>query len=287
MREHRSASVHVHNPLFEIRNINGGTGTIEVRTFAGLAISKIPQKKDEYNESDEIDDFFNSSSEKKSSNLFLQEIDNSTKKPRKLSNGQGISNKADNEKDEAEAQDSTFISEEDDDSFTSEDYGDPDYIQSDIEGQNPQSLLISSQLENFLESYKKMNVAHKWVLSSGKCVEDTFFKHCERLPVESLLHSWNGMKSSMQSKLPEVDRAFANSMMRFSDRYCYKDLMTYIPFTTSLTYYEDPNEILQKQHLKACLSDMIGMETKRIIKCSGSYKEKQKESMYASQKARM
>ncbi|CAG8723942.1 5609_t:CDS:2, partial [Funneliformis mosseae] len=31
---------------------------------------------------------------------------------------------------------------------------------------------------------------HKWVLSSEKCVENTFFKHYERLPVESLLHSW-------------------------------------------------------------------------------------------------
>ena len=45
MREHKSASVHVHNPSFGIRNINGGIGTIEGGTFAGLAISKIPQKK--------------------------------------------------------------------------------------------------------------------------------------------------------------------------------------------------------------------------------------------------
>ncbi|CAG8734827.1 15972_t:CDS:2, partial [Funneliformis mosseae] len=105
----------------KIRNINSETKTIKGRTFAELVISKIPQKKDEYDKSDEIDDFFNNS---------------------------------------------TSISEEDDNSFTSEDYGDPDYIQSDIKGQNPQPLLISSQLENFLKSYKKMNVAHKWVLSS-------------------------------------------------------------------------------------------------------------------------
>ncbi len=35
-----SASVHFHNPSFGIRNINGGTGTIEGGTFAGLSISK-------------------------------------------------------------------------------------------------------------------------------------------------------------------------------------------------------------------------------------------------------
>lgn len=79
-----------------------------------------------------------------------------------------------------------------------------------------------------------MNVAHKWVLSSKKCVEDTLFEHCERLPVESLLHSWvidlddqeaeslvtteewNEIQRAVK-KLPEVDCSFADSMMRFAD----------------------------------------------------------------------
>ena len=52
--------------------------------------------------------------------------------------------------------------------------------------------------------------------------------------------------------------------------------MTYIPFTASLTYYEDPNEILQKPHLESWydinvwslivdhgLCDVIGIETVR------------------------
>jgi hypothetical protein len=95
-------------------------------------------------------------------------------------------------------------------------------------------LLILSQLEDFRESYKKMNVAHKWVLSSGRCVEDTLFEHCKRLQVESLLHSWvidlddqeadslfttvewNEIQRAVK-ELPEADRTFADSMMRFSD----------------------------------------------------------------------
>jgi hypothetical protein len=105
---------------------------------------------------------------------------------------------------------------------------------SDIEDQCPPPLLLSSQLEKFRESYKKMSVVHKWVLSSGKCVEDTLFKHCERLPVESILHSWvidlddheveslftieewNEVQRAVK-KMPEADRNFADSMMRFSD----------------------------------------------------------------------
>ncbi|CAG8725681.1 12450_t:CDS:10, partial [Funneliformis caledonium] len=249
MREHRSASVHVYNPSFGIRNINGGTRTIEGGTFARLAISKIPQKKDEYDE----------------------KMDNLTKKWRKLSNGQGISNKADNEKDEveAEAQDFTSISEEDDDS--------------DIKGQNSQPLLISSQLENFLESYKKMNqllvesLLYSWVID----LDDR--------EVESLFttEEWNEIQRAVK-KLLEVDCAFANSIMRFSDVNTISDLRRILKTTSFLnkdepydrlkhydakwakivmrkflTYYEDPNKILQKQHLEACLSDMIEIETVR------------------------
>ncbi|CAI2170763.1 4667_t:CDS:2, partial [Funneliformis geosporum] len=36
----RSTSVHFHNPSFGIMTINGGAGTIEGGTFAGLSISK-------------------------------------------------------------------------------------------------------------------------------------------------------------------------------------------------------------------------------------------------------
>ncbi|CAB4445962.1 unnamed protein product [Rhizophagus irregularis] len=69
----------------------------------------------DHDESDKIDNFFKSFSEKKSSSLFLQKTDNSAKKRRKPSNERG-SNGADGEKDEAEpeAQDSASISEEDD-----------------------------------------------------------------------------------------------------------------------------------------------------------------------------
>ncbi|PKY41644.1 hypothetical protein RhiirA4_416823 [Rhizophagus irregularis] len=53
--------------------------------------------KDDHDESDEVDNFFKSPSEKKSSNLFLQKKDNSAKKQQKSSNERG-SNEADDEK---------------------------------------------------------------------------------------------------------------------------------------------------------------------------------------------
>ncbi|CAG8730834.1 7858_t:CDS:2, partial [Funneliformis mosseae] len=72
---------------------------------------------DDHDESYEIDNFFKSPSEKKSSTLFLQKKDNSAKRQQKSSNERG-SNEADDEKDkvESEACDSIFISEENDDS---------------------------------------------------------------------------------------------------------------------------------------------------------------------------
>jgi hypothetical protein len=95
-------------------------------------------------------------------------------------------------------------------------------------------LLVSSQLKEFRESYAKMNVAQKWFLSSGKCVEDTIFEHCKQLPIETYLHSWiidlddreaemlfnveewNEIRHTVR-ELPEVDRTFAQSMIRFFD----------------------------------------------------------------------
>lgn len=78
-----------------------------------------------------------------------------------------------------------------------------------------------------------MNAPQKWVLSSKKCVEDTIFEYCKRQPSESYLHSWiidlddqeveklfdieelNEIRHAVRV-LPEVDRTFAESMMRFS-----------------------------------------------------------------------
>ncbi|CAG8442634.1 13976_t:CDS:2 [Acaulospora colombiana] len=194
-------------------------------------------------------------------------------------------------------------------------------------------LLLSPQLEDFRESYKKMNVVHKWILASGKCVEDTLFEYCRRQPVESLLHSWiidlddhevnslftteewNEIQCAVKI-LPEVDRTFANSMMRFSDVKTASDLRRVLKTSflnenehydrvkhydaeraESLTYYEDPNETLQKQHLESWydinvwsliidhgLCNVIGMETVRTEKCSGNHAEKPKEATHASQK---
>ncbi|CAG8698731.1 5870_t:CDS:2, partial [Funneliformis mosseae] len=79
---------------------------------ANVRVSKFifeqDKPKDDHDESDEIDNFFKSPSEKKSSNLFLQKKDNSAKKQQKSSNERGF-NEADDEKDKV-------VSEENDDS---------------------------------------------------------------------------------------------------------------------------------------------------------------------------
>ena len=95
-------------------------------------------------------------------------------------------------------------------------------------------MLLLTQLKEFQESYAKMNVAQKWFLSSGKCVEDTIYEHCKQLPVETYLHSWiidlddqeaemlfnveewNEIRHTVREP-PEVDRTFAESMIRFSN----------------------------------------------------------------------
>ncbi|CAG8712075.1 8871_t:CDS:2, partial [Funneliformis mosseae] len=144
-----------------IRNINSETGTIKGRTFAGLVISKIPQKKVE-----------------------------------------------------VKAQDSTSISEEDDNSFTSEDYGDPDYIQ------NQKIAEIDCTFANSIMRFSDQ---------SETSFKDNIFLN-ENEPYDQLKH---------------YDAEWAKIVMR------------------NLTYYEDPNKILQKQYLEACLNDMIEIETVR------------------------
>ncbi|CAI2191842.1 13406_t:CDS:2 [Funneliformis geosporum] len=114
---------------------------------------------------DEIDDFFQSNPEQKS-----------TKKQRKSSDERG-SSEADNERDKDDESDYILLSEYDDEWIT-------------YQGQSLPPLLVSSQLKEFQESYAKMNVAQKWFLSSGKFVEDTIFEHCKVLSIETYLHSW-------------------------------------------------------------------------------------------------
>lgn len=108
------------------------------------------------------------------------------------------------------------------------------HITSDDEDQNPPPLLTSSQFKYFGESYARMNKTHKWILSSGTCVEDVIFEHCSKLSAESLLHSWIIDLDDQEAealftveewkeirreirKLPEIDESFVNSMMRFAD----------------------------------------------------------------------
>ena len=79
-----------------------------------------------------------------------------------------------------------------------------------------------------------MNKTRKWILSSGACVEDVIFEHCNKLSAESLLHSWiidlddNEAEALFTveewkeirreiRKLPETDETFIDSMMRFAN----------------------------------------------------------------------
>ncbi|CAG8619820.1 3409_t:CDS:1, partial [Acaulospora colombiana] len=79
-----------------------------------------------------------------------------------------------------------------------------------------------------------MSEDQNWILKSGKCVEDTIFRHSRILPTETYLHSWiidirdedteslftveewDEIKNE-DLKFPEVDEAFTESMMRFAN----------------------------------------------------------------------
>ncbi|PKY60380.1 hypothetical protein RhiirA4_412697 [Rhizophagus irregularis] len=128
-----------------------------------------------------------------------------------------------------------------------------------------------------------MNKTRKWILSSGTCVEDVIFKHCNKLSAESLLHSWIIDLDDIEAealftveewkeirreirKLPEIDETFIDSMMRFAD----------VKTTSDLTDYEDPNKTLHVSHLESWfdinvwslivdhgLRNLVGIETAR------------------------
>ncbi|GES81485.1 hypothetical protein GLOIN_2v1495160 [Rhizophagus clarus] len=116
---------------------------------------------------DEINNFFQNPPEQESTNPIKKRWRSEI-----VSNERGIPNEAGNKKGKFEEQESIFTSEDED----------SDYIPSGAEDQSPPSLLLSSQLKEFQESYEKMNVAQKWFLSSGKCVEDTIYEHSTSKP---------------------------------------------------------------------------------------------------------
>ena len=95
-------------------------------------------------------------------------------------------------------------------------------------------MLTSSQFKCFDESYAKMKKTQKWILSSGTCVEDVIFEHCNKLSAESLLHSWTIDLDDPEAealftaeewkeirreirRLPKVDEIFVESLMRFAN----------------------------------------------------------------------
>ncbi|CAG8816971.1 7791_t:CDS:2, partial [Racocetra persica] len=131
----------------------------------------------------------------------------------------------DGDQNETDNEDSVFA-------FYNNDYS--DFIPSDIEYQSPQPSVIPLQLEYFCKFFEKMDENRKWILESGKCVENTIFKHCKELNTETYLHSWiidledqdaerlftteewNEIKSEAP-KLPKVNPTFAEFIMKFVD----------------------------------------------------------------------
>ncbi|CAB4482826.1 unnamed protein product [Rhizophagus irregularis] len=189
----------------------------------------VKRKKNDHDESDGINSFFRSPAEKTSTNLI--------RKRQKLDERK-ISNETDIEESEEEE--------------------DPDYVPStsDVEDQNPPPLLTSSQFKCFDESYATMNKTHKWILSSGICVEDVIFDHCKKLSAESLLHSWIIDLDDKEAealftaeeweeirreirKLPGTDGTFVNSVMRFADVKTTSELR-YLLETTSFRNKDEP-----------------------------------------------
>ncbi|CAG8650922.1 3215_t:CDS:10, partial [Ambispora leptoticha] len=228
--------------------------------------------KDDHDESDEIDKFFKSPSETKSSNLFSQKTDNSTKKRRKLSSERSIANEADDEKDKVDEAHGSPTSEEDDnaDYIPIPEEEDSDYVASNDEDQNPPPLLTLSQFKCFDESYAKMKKTQKWILSTGTCVEDAIFEHCNKLLSESL-HSWivdlddqeiealftvTELKEIRREvrRLPKVDETFVESLMRFANVKTTSELR-HILETTSYRNMDEPYD--REKHYDAEWVDIV------------------------------
>ncbi|CAG8747783.1 12231_t:CDS:2, partial [Acaulospora colombiana] len=134
------------------------------------------------------------------------------------------------------------------------------------------------------------SLLHSWIIDLDDQEANSLFTNEE----------WNEIQCAVKI-LPEVDHTFANSMMRFSDVKTASDLRRVLKTTSFLnedepydrvkhydaewaeivmrkflTYYEDPNETLQKQHHESWydinvwsliidhgLCNVIGMETVR------------------------
>ncbi|CAG8508934.1 1060_t:CDS:10 [Gigaspora rosea] len=119
--------------------------------------------------------------------------------------------------------------------------------------ESPSSLLLSSKLKEFQKSYVKMNVAQKWFLSSGKCVEDTIYEYYyQEIEMLFSVEEWNEIRHTVR-ELPEVKATSklrqvlrTTSFLNEDEPYnCEKH------YDAGLTDYEDPNEPLQKQHLES------------------------------------
>ncbi|GET00917.1 hypothetical protein GLOIN_2v1552276 [Rhizophagus clarus] len=233
----RSRVLHIHQPMIVDGTINGAvnSGTIgivgNINVFVAGPSEPFESKKDREKD---FNIFFQSPSKQKSTNPVKKR-----RRSEIIRNEQGISNK---KKDKAE-----------------------------------QESIPTSE-----EVYKV------WFLSNGKCVEDTIYEHCKQLPVETYLHSWiidlddqevemlfsveewNEIRHTVR-ELPEVDRTFAESMIRFSNVKATSELRQVLKTTSFLnegepynrekhydaewaelvmrkflTDYEDPNEPLKK-----------------------------------------
>jgi len=144
-------------------------------------------------------------------------------------------------------------------------------VPSNDEDQNPPPLLTLSQFKCFDESYAKMKKTQKWILSTGTCVEDAIFEHCNKLSAESLLHSWIIDLDDQEAealftvtewkeirreirRLPKVDETFVESLMRFTNVKTTSELR-HILETTSYRNMDEPYD--REKHYDAEWVDIV------------------------------
>ncbi|CAG8464035.1 5700_t:CDS:10 [Acaulospora morrowiae] len=154
------------------------------------------------------------------------------------------------------------VDDEEDDNTDSEESESEDleseYIPSDTDGSKPAPksalLLISSKLKYFTEFYTGMNESKKWLLSSGTCVEDVLFHGGKALLNESLIHSWTIDLSDWETK----------ELFSEEDWYHYQDSGMQVRTTTDLrkvlesTSYRDKNEQYDREsHFDAEWAELV------------------------------
>ncbi|CAB4401376.1 unnamed protein product [Rhizophagus irregularis] len=181
-----SKQLHINQPIFGIGTINGGTAG-NINGFVARS-SKREEVLDLQDLNNEIDNFFQSPSERQSSNLFS----------RKSEIEQDISNETDNEKGEVghELQDNGEPTNSGRSSsiFHEEAIDDQEEVKeatNDVKTNKTGPLRLSEANRREIDTaYNLMDKQYMWKLSSGKFVEEELYKLGKGLEFEHAVHSF-------------------------------------------------------------------------------------------------